>query len=66
MPKGEKTTGHEKCRACEHYILQFSHILKGYVEGCDADICTFVNKKRRLKEKPKAFIKMKGETYGKH
>ena len=53
-------TGHEKCRACTHYILQWSFLLDGYVEGCDADKCNFVNKKKKLKEKSKAFIKVKG------
>lgn len=49
--------GNERCRACEHYILQYSYILNGYVEGCNTDPCVFENKKRRVKEKPKAFIK---------
>lgn len=47
----------EKCIACTHYILQYSHIVKGYVQGCDMDGCSFVNKKKKLNEKPKAFIK---------
>lgn len=26
----------EKCHKCKHYVLQWSFLLKAYVEGCDA------------------------------
>ena len=48
----------EKCRACTHYVLQWSYIADGYVEGCSAgEKCSFENKRKILKKKQMAFIK---------
>lgn len=39
-----------RCRACRHYILQWSYIYESYVEGCDAgEECKFENKKKGKK-----------------
>lgn len=51
-----------KCHLCKHYVLQYSHLLKTYVEGCDAGPntkakgCNGIYEKKE-NEPQKAYIK---------
>ena len=55
--------GKEKCRACAHYKIQYSYLLKANVEYCDLDgtnkgpSCKDCFSLKKDKEIPKAFIK---------
>lgn len=60
--------GKEKCRACKHYKIQYSYLLKANIECCDLDgtykgkSCRDSFELKKDKEPPKAFIKVRKEN----
>ena len=45
-----------RCHACNHYVLQWSHVVNAYVEGCSSDKNCSQVQKEDIK-KPIAVIK---------